>query len=156
MICAMPSGPTVTNSSCLIALEGAGELGLLEKLYGRVEVPSAVALEFGSSLPAWVDVLSVQDQALVQTLQLGLGPGESEAIALAKERSADRLVLDDRKARRIAQQLGLPVTGTLAILIRAKERGFIASVRDVINALLSLNFRLSDTLVEEALRQANE
>src|SRR5438270_6907590 len=109
----MPNGPTVSNSTCLIALEGAGHLGILEQLYARIEIPGAVAQEWASTSPAWVDVLSVQDQTLVQSLRLSLGAGEAEAIALSKERSAVRLILDDKKARRIARQLSLPVTGTL-------------------------------------------
>jgi predicted nucleic acid-binding protein len=112
----MPNGPSVSNSSCLIALDAASHLGILHELYGRIEIPGAVAQECGSPLPTWVYVLSVQDHILVQSLQIGLGAGEAEAIAVAQARSAVRLILDDKKARRIAQQLQLPVTGTLAIL----------------------------------------
>jgi predicted nucleic acid-binding protein len=103
----MPNGPTVSNSSCLIALDAAGHLGILQQLYGRIEIPSAVAQECGSPLPTWVDVLSVQYHILVQSLQIGLGAGEAEAIALAQERSAVRLILDDKKARRIPSR-GFP------------------------------------------------
>src|SRR5271157_482075 len=131
----MPESPTVSNSSCLIALDAAGSLGILEHLYRTIAVPDAVAQECGGALPAWVQVRSVQNQPLALSLRLGLGAGESEAIALAIELSAARLILDDKKARRTARQLNLPVTGTLAILLTAKERGIIPKVRDTLDVL---------------------
>lgn len=77
---------------------------------------------------------------MTRTLQLGLGAGESEAIVLASETSAARLILDDRKARRTAQQLGLPITGTLAVLLRAKQHGLIPNLRDVLDDLAAADF----------------
>ncbi|MGZ3393065.1 MAG: hypothetical protein ACXWPK_02840, partial [Isosphaeraceae bacterium] len=112
----MPESPTVSNSSCLIALDAAGSLGILERLYNTIAVPDAVVQECGGALPPWVQVHSVQNQALAQSLRLNLSAGESEAIALSIERSAARVILDDKKARRVARQLSLPVTGTLAVL----------------------------------------
>ena len=53
------------------------------------------------------------------------------------------LILDDKKARRIARQLNLPVTGTLAILLKAKERGILPRVRDTLDLLIAANFRVS-------------
>src|SRR4051812_41671656 len=117
MTCNMPDAPTVANSSCLIALDRAGLLGTLQSLYGTILIPSAVAGEWGVNIPTWVLVQTVQNQALVQSLCLELGSGEAEAIALAAECSATRVILNDKKARRIARQLLLPVTGTLAILV---------------------------------------
>ena len=90
------------------------------------------------------------------TLHLNLGAGGSEAIALSIERSAARLILDDKKARWVARQLNLPVTRTLAVLMTAKERGIIPKVRDTIDVLLTANFRISDALVQEVLRRAGE
>ena len=87
---------------------------------------------------------------------IGFGRGESEAIALSIECSAARLILDDKKARRIARRLNLPVTGTLAVLLKAKERGILPMVRDIVNRLIAANFRVSDALVEELLRRAGE
>ena len=152
----MPDPATVSNSSCLIALELIGRLDLLRELYATVTVPSAVAYECGSRLPPWFYVQPVQNQVMVRTLRLGLGPGESEAIVLASEVSAARLILDDRKVRRIAQQLGLPVTGTLAFLLRAKQQALIPNVRDVLDDLAAAEFRISDALIQDTLRRAGE
>ncbi len=152
----MPDAATVSNSSCLIGLEAAGHLDILQQLYTTVEVPEAVAQECGSALPTWVQIHSVQNQTLVQSLKLDLGAGEAEAIALSVECSAARLILDDKKARRIARQLNQPVTGTLAVLLRAKDQSIIPNVRDIIDALVAANFRVADALVQEVLRQAGE
>jgi len=152
----MPDVFTVSNSSCLIALEAAGSLAILEQLYGTIAVPDAVDQECGGALPAWVQVHSVQNQPLARSLRLDLGAGEAEAIALSIECSAARLILDDKKARRIARQLNLPVTGTLAVLLKAKERGIIPKVRELVDVLMTANFRVSDALVQEVLRRAGE
>ncbi len=152
----MPDGLTVSNSSCLIALEAAGSLGILEQLYATIVVPQAVAQECGAGLPTWVQVHTVRNQPLAQSLRLDLGAGEAEAIALSIECSAARLILDDKKARRIARRLRLPVTGTLAVLLKAKEQGIIPIVRDTIDMLIAANFRVSDALVQEVLQRAGE
>ena len=104
----MPESPTVSNSSCLIALDAAGSLGILERLYNTIAVLDAVVQECGGALPTWVQVHSVQNQALAQSLCLNLGAGEAEAIALSIERSTARLILDDKKARRVARRAYAP------------------------------------------------
>lgn len=152
----MPDPVTVSNSSCLIALNLVGRLDLLHDLYGTILIPSAVSCECGAELPHWVSVQSIQNLGMTRTLQLGLGAGESEAIVLASDTSAARLILDDKKARRIAQQLGLPITGTLAVLLRAKQRGLIPNLQGVLNDLTAADFRISNALVEDALRLAGE
>src|SRR5688500_16978546 len=137
----MPDGPTIANSSCIIALDGSGNLDVLQRLYGTILVPGAVAKECGMQIPPWILVQAIQNDAQSRTLQLELGPGEAAAIVLTSETSAERIILADKKARRIARQLGLPVTGTLAVLLRAKERAVIRAVSPVIDALLAVNFR---------------
>jgi predicted nucleic acid-binding protein len=86
----MPDGPTIANSSCLIALEAAGHLHILKQLYGTIHIPDAVNRECGAALPPWVRVHSVANQSLIQSLCLELGAGEAEAIALCMELTPDR------------------------------------------------------------------
>ena len=107
-------------------------------------------------MPSWIHVRHIQNHGMVSSLRVDLGPGEAEAIALCDELSAVRLILDDKKARRIARQLHLPVTGTLAILLHAQQRGLIANVTDVLDSLQARQFRVSDALIENLLRRAGE
>ena len=80
----------------------------------------------------------------------------ADFIALAGELSATRVILDDKKARRIARQLNLPVTGTVALMIQAKQRGLIDNLSDVLDQLTAVGFFLSDSLAAAALRQVGE
>jgi predicted nucleic acid-binding protein len=113
--------PAVVDSACLIGLERIARLDLLPALLEPVFVPTAVAAAFGSC-PPWMRVASPSDQGMVATLKLIVDPGESEAIALAYEKGL-RLVLDDRRAREVAQRLGLKITGTVGLLLLAKQAG---------------------------------
>jgi predicted nucleic acid-binding protein len=152
----MPDAITVANSSCLIALQAIGHLDIIFAVYGEIDIPEAVNQECGGALPSWIRVQPVRNQALVLSLRSDLGAGESEAIALSLELNASRLILDDKKARRIARQLSSPVVGTLAILLSAKSQGVIPTVKDVITALRDAGFRMSDNLRNEALKRAGE
>ncbi len=95
------------------------------------------------------------DVGMVAALRLLVDPGESEAIVLAYEKGL-RIILDDRKAREVAQRLGVPVTGTVGPLLKAKQEGVIAAVRPLLDALDANHFRISDALRAEALKLAGE
>ena len=130
-----------------------GHLDLLPRLFGQVIVPRAVVDELavgrkaGVTLPdpttlKWTDIRRpVSEKAL--PLITDLGPGESEVLMLGLELPDVVLVLDDRLARRIAESLKLPITGTLGVLIDAKRAGLIAEVRPLLNQLQRLRFRLA-------------
>lgn len=147
---------TICNSSPLIALDAIGQLELLHNLYGSIAVPNAVATEWGLPLPAWIAVATVINTTLVGTLGIQIGPGEAEAIALALEVPTQRIILDDKKARNIAKHLGLPLTGTVAVIVQAKSAGLVSNVRDVLDALAQSGFRISQTLYDTALQNAGE
>ena len=85
-----------------------------------------------------------------------MGDGESEAIALAMELDDVVLVLDDKKARRIAKQLDLKVIGTVGLLLRAKKRGIVAEIKPVLDALQNAGFRIAAPLYQKALKLASE
>jgi predicted nucleic acid-binding protein len=146
--------PAVVDSACLIGLERIGRLDLLPALLDPIFAPPAVNLEFGSQ-PAWMNVQPPSDVGMVAALRLLVDPGESEAIVLAYEKGL-RIILDDRKAREVAQRLGVPVTGTVGLLIKAKQEGVIATVRPLLDALDANHFRISDALRAEALKLAGE
>lgn len=89
-------------------------------------------------------------------LELQIDKGESSAIALALEIPESTLILDDFKARKIADKLGLTYTGTLGVIIKAKLKGIVPSIRPIINKMKQTDFRLSAEIELYALRQAKE
>ena len=136
------------------------QIHLLRELYGRVVLPQAVYDEtqregtpekvrtWMGNVPGWVEVraAATSDQALK------LGAGEREAIALAEELKADLLLVDDGKARRAARARGLAVTGTLAVLVTAADRGLI-DLTAAIAALSQTTFRAPAGLIASIMER---
>lgn len=90
----------------------------------------------------WIDVTEVRDMQAVEMLRQELGAGESQSMVLAQELRASLVILDDARARRKAQQLGLPIAGTAALLHRAQELALIADAVAAIDELRSVGFRV--------------
>lgn len=91
-----------------------------------------------------------------QFLQAQLGNGESEAIALAKEIKADLLILDEKKARRIAKLNGITVIGTIGVLQKAKDQGFVNNMKACLDDLIQSGIWLDVKLYQFVLEQNNE
>jgi len=104
----------------------------------------------------WLRVAAVQDRRSVEIILADLGSGEAEVIALAKERDAARVVMDDLDARRFAQRVGLAPVGTLGLLLAARLRGEIPSLRAEILHLRDVGFYVSEPLVRAVLEAAGE
>jgi predicted nucleic acid-binding protein len=85
-----------------------------------------------------------------------LGAGESEVLALTLANPGATAVLDDGEARACARVLGLPVIGTLGIVLMAKRRSLVGSASEIVAALVRNGFRVSDQVVTEALRAVGE
>jgi hypothetical protein len=75
---------------------------------------------------------------------------------LAVELSDCLLILDDQKARKLAAELKLKYTGTIALLVEAKLKGYIISVRPIINKIRKTNFHLTSELEKKILKSAGE
>src|SRR6266545_3737412 len=157
----------VVNTSPLVFLGNLGRLELLRQEGREVYIPRAVAEEIAEKPDAaaqavqaacatWMQVRNVTDQTAVTLVQAALHKGEAEAIVLATELHVERLVLDDQDARRFAARCGLKIIGTLGILLAAKQRGAIVSLREEIDALLALGFRVNPQLVTAVLQSAGE
>lgn len=144
----------VLDSTCLIGLETIGRLDLIPALLAPVYAPPEVEAEFGSR-PGWLNVVAAGDARLAASLNLMVDAGEASAIALALELRA-RIILDDRKAREVAIRLGVPVTGTIGLLLRAKQAALIPAVKPLLAALDSGGFHIGADLFAEALRLAGE
>jgi len=93
---------------------------------------------------------------LVESLSILVDPGEAEAIALAQTVSDCTLLLDDARARKIAQRLNIKQIGTIGLLLRAKRRGIIKSIGPHIDALLGNGIYIRKDLIVAVLREAGE
>ena len=160
----------ISDTSPLSSLDLVGYLSILKDIYTNVVIPQAVANELANLTEEdirikaiislnWIQVKQATNLELVACLrnEYNLDLGEAEAIALALELKADELLIDERLGRREAVRLGLSITGVLGVLLIAKNRGLIAKVQPIIDALiLQANFRISRQLYEEVLQTANE
>lgn len=146
----------ISDTSCLIILAKIGELNLLQKLYGTITTTQEIADEFGEMLPEWIIINNAQDKRHQRILELQIDRGESSAIALALEIENNTLILDDFKARKVAEKLGLRITGTIGILIKAKLNGVIPSIKPLFEKIRSTNFRISSEIELQALKEAGE
>ena len=150
----------VSDTTTITTLLKAGEERFLKTLFGEVIVPQGVwdeLLAFHSWLPDFILLRPVAAASHRLAETRFLGHGESEAINLAREINADLLLTDDRKARRLANSLGIQCTGLLGLVVRARQSGQLHSAQDFIEALEQRGgLYLSDAVKAEALRLAGE
>jgi len=146
----------ISDTSCLILLTNIGELDLLHEVYGQIITTMDIANEYGEKLPNWIEIKEVKDKYRQRILEMQIDKGESSAITLALETSDCTLILDDYKARRMAEQLHLSYTGTIGVIIKAKLLGLIPSIKPLLDKIRQTNFRVSVDIELQALKEANE
>ena len=160
----------VSDTSLLIHLSRVGRLELLRALYQQILIPPAVwreTVEEGqgrageaevreAAQAGWIEVRPVANTLLVQLLKEGLDDGEAEAIALALEAAADLVLLDETQAREKAALVGLRLTGTIGVLIRAKREGLVDTLRPLLDQLRQKSFWISESLYRSALVAVGE
>ena len=98
----------------------------------------------------------MQDKVAVELLLSSFGKGEAEVLTLAKEKHADILLVDEIKARKAARRAGFSVVGVLGVLIMAKKKNVIQSVKPLIENLCNQGFRLSPRVIEKTLQETGE
>lgn len=158
----------VSDTSPITNLAAIGHLNLLRELYEQITIPEEVRDELvlggaGNNPGArevrsetWFTIVSVdaQERGRLARAYPALDLGEVAALALAVERSADLILLDDKAARRAASDLKLSYVG---IVLVAKSHGMVALVRPILDDLRSrAGFRLADAIYQNALRYAGE
>lgn len=136
----------ISNTSCLIALSNIQKLDLLRSVYDEIYITPEVAAEFGETLPKWINVTQVKDQAKVKLIANTLDIGESSTIAFSMEHDESLLMLDDGKARRFAENLGLSITGTLGVIVKAKQKGEDIDLKDIITKFRQCGFRIPNDI----------
>jgi predicted nucleic acid-binding protein len=146
----------ISDTSCLILLDKIGHLELLEKVYQKVRITPEILGEFGKSVPDWITVEKPTNTSIQQVLEQNLDTGEASAIALAYQFPESTLIIDDLKARKAAKDLNFKVTGTLGVIVKAKQMGVIKKIKPVIDKLIQTDFRISQNVIEEILKRAGE
>ena len=158
----------VADAGPLIHLGAIGQLELIHRLSAEVLVPRAVFDEVvvvGAGLPGaaelqaatWISVVPpVRLEVVAALVASGLHRGEAEAIAVAVERRADRLLIDERQGRLTAEAMGVAVVGSIGVLIAAKVRGDVENIGPLLLALRASGLWVSDALITRVLTSLGE
>jgi len=146
----------IADTSSFIILNKIGQIDILRLLYGHVTTTRVIALEFIDQLPDWVEIHDVKDKKKLAVLNMQIDKGEASAIALAIDNPGCTLILDDYKARKIADQLNIVYTGTIGVIVKAKLAGHIPFVKPLLEKIKQTNFRLSLEIETQALKEAGE
>lgn len=155
----------VADSSPLVVLTKLGCFDLLNRLFPRVYISTEVHYEVviaGAGLPGssevskaeWIEVKALQNPAGLHSAQrkYGLGPGEMSSILLAKELSANPVLLDDYRARKVAAAKGLGILGSIGLLEAFYRRRYLTDLRSVFQELLTHNVYIDRRLLDRRLR----
>jgi predicted nucleic acid-binding protein len=154
----------IADSSALIALATCQGLDILLRLYDDVKVPQAVYAEVAAPEKPLALILASFLTGRVETVDMAqwvlaageLGQGEIEAMALYKQLSADALLIDDRRARLIAEHNQIHCVGALGVLLQAKQRGVIEQVAPFVVKLRSSPIHYGEPLLNKVLKLAGE
>jgi len=146
----------ISDTSSLSNFVKIGRLDLFKKLYDRVtitpEVLEEYLLKFKDKLPEWIDIKEAKDKNRVAEINNKLGLGESSAIALANEKpDTSLLIVDDKKARNYAIDMGLDTIGSIGIIRRAVKKNIIKSKEEanrIFEDLKSNGLWINDELFE--------
>lgn len=155
----------IADSSPLIALATCHSLWLLDKLFEQVKVPLAVFQEvtlprkpqaqiLQSYLAPKVTAVELSNYSLIQTQSLG--QGELEAMALYLQLTADFLLVDDARAKKVASSNHIEVIGSLGVFRLAKQQGLINEVKPLIEIITTTNIYLSKAIIAKVLNSVNE
>lgn len=158
----------VSNTSPIINLLHIGKLELLQLLFGEVVIPEEVRYELleKGAYPkdsaqirkaGWLRTEKIVNADLLKALKSELDDGEAAAIALAIEKNADLLLIDEKAGRALAAHFDVEMAGVLGVLVIAKRKKLIRAVSPLLNNLLKkAGFRVSDTLKGTILSLSGE
>lgn len=162
----MSSGAAV-NASPLIYLARIARLDLLDVLPRPIVVPEAVTLELAAGVPpepamagiadaGWIEASTVRYLIPASIRAWDLGAGESAVLAWALAKPGTLAVIDDLQGRRCAASLGVPVMGTLAVVLAAKRLGRLSAIHPVVRELAERGMYPSESLIHDVLAIAGE
>ncbi len=155
----------VSNTTPIITLLTISKLELLQQIYGQIFIPKGVYEEieqgkdkqFYADLTKfeWITIKSIKDREPIKYLH-DLDKGEAEVIVLANELKADLVIIDERLGREFAEYFNLKVTGTIGILLKAKELGFIEKIKPLINQMIDNGIWINKKLIDKILNIVSE
>ncbi|MDX1943077.1 MAG: DUF3368 domain-containing protein [Saprospiraceae bacterium] len=157
----------VSDTTAISSLYRIGKLDLLQLLFHEIILPNAVfeeltALEtFGYDIAViknadWIQVKHATNQALIFKLSEILDLGESEAIALAQEIGADLLLIDEKRGRLKANELGIATVGLIGIITRLKKAGHIEAIKPILDELRSSGFWIQESFYQKIVASEGE
>lgn len=155
----------ISDTSPVTNLIQIDHLFILKQLFNQVIIPGSVYAEL-CEIPkqkkildseSWILTKQVVDLQLVSQMEKELDKGEAESIALALQLHADYLLIDEIRGRHIAAEKGLKIVGLLGILVKAKERGIIASAKLLLDRLMNdAGFRIHASLYDRLVELSGE
>ncbi len=156
----------IVNTSPLQYLYQLGQVDLLKNLYRQILVPFHVKEEIDAGRKLHVELPIIENypwMKIIKSSNIGLiafpsilGKGEKEGMAIALEYPESTFILDDLNARKFATALGIKITGTLGILLKAKEQMHLTSISPYLDKLTQLGFRIHPNTYENMLEIAKE
>ena len=155
----------ISNTTPIISLLKIDKLEIFKDLYGEIIIPEEVFneieagkhKEFYKDLTKikWIKIKKIKDNDALSYF-LDLDKGEAEAIVLAKEQKADLIILDESLGRFHAKHTGLKVTGTIGLLLKAKQQGLIPEIKPLLLELKSKNVWFGANFLANVLKFADE
>ena len=144
-----------SNTTPFIALASIDRLDLLPQLFGKIYVAEAVIAECAAGgriivpdLKGLEWVVPVADELdVAMPVLFDLDQGEKQTILLAKKNLADKVIIDERIGRQVAEYVGLSVTGTLGVLIKARSLGLISSFSEAVVDMQQQGIRYNQNLI---------
>jgi len=166
----MHNKTVIVNSTPVILLSAIGKLSLLKEIYHTVYIYISKAVydeimvkdEFKAArsliaaLGGWIQVENIINEDAKKFFNVALHIGEVEVMILAKEIGADLLIIDDYLARKHASYLELKVTGTLGVLLKAKNLGVIEQVKPLIDQMINSGIYIETKVYHDVLAIAGE
>ena len=157
----------IVNSTPLIVLSNINYLHLLKDLYKDIYIPQAVYDEVTAKNDSacqqiknnlnWIHICKIQDQSQKRMYQAKLHDGEVEVMILAQEnQNKDLVIIDDNSAKKTAKYLGLTVTGSLGVILKAKKQGLIHSVITLMNQLIQNGFYITPEVYDFVKDESGE
>lgn len=153
----------IADTGAIISLIHIRQLDLIEKVFDDYYIAKAVWIELNNyDNPHFDNSILIELKSRVKEissknyLSMIMDFGESESAILYEELHADYLLIDDNKARLVAESLNINCIGTLGLLLKAKQKGLITELNPIFEKLIRVGRYFSRKLLNEILIKIGE